>query len=47
MINSGVVQPYRNIVENPGNISYMIPKSAIQSGAVKYAGLHESKGKGK
>lgn len=35
----GVVTPYRNRAEDPGSISYMVPKSAIRSGAVRYKGV--------
>lgn len=33
------VTPYRNRVEDPGSISYMVPKSAIWGGAVRYKGV--------
>jgi len=35
----GVVTPYRNRIEDPGSISYMVPKSAIKGGAVRYKGV--------
>jgi hypothetical protein len=37
-LKHGRVQPYRNKVEDAGSVSYMIPKSAISEGRVKYVG---------
>lgn len=37
-LQHGRVQPYRNNVEDEGSISYMIPKSAIGTGRVRYVG---------
>lgn len=33
----GVILPYRNRVEDKGNVSYIVPKSAV-GGAVRYVG---------
>lgn len=38
-VQTGKVIPYRNTHEDRGSISYMVPKSAIRSGKVKYAGV--------
>ena len=35
---SGQVHPYRNAVEDVGNVSVSIPRSAVDSGGVRYAG---------
>lgn len=40
-LKHGRVQPYRNKVEDRGSISYMIPKSAVGTERVKYAGVSE------
>lgn len=40
-LQHGRVQPYRNKAEDAGSISYMIPKSAINAGHVKYTGVSE------
>jgi hypothetical protein len=40
-LKHGLVQPYRNKAEDEGSISYMIPKSAIKAGRVKYAGRQD------
>ncbi len=37
-LEHGKVQPYRNKAEDEGSISYMIPKSEIAKGRVKYVG---------
>jgi hypothetical protein len=37
-LEHGKVQPYRNQAEDEGSISYMIPKSEIAEGRVKYIG---------
>jgi len=39
VVHTGQVFPYRNLGEDPGSISYMVPKSAIKSGAVRYRGF--------
>ena len=41
VVHRGIVTPYRNRGEDPGSISYMVPKSAIQSGAVRYKGFDD------
>lgn len=38
-IRNNMVIPYRNIKEAPGEISYMVPKSLITQGIVKYHGV--------
>lgn len=38
-ITRGKLVPYRNFSEDVGSISYMVPKSAIQSGKVRYVGV--------
>lgn len=35
----GKIIPYRNRVESAGDISYMVPKSAIRSGKVRHVGV--------
>lgn len=35
---SGQVHPYRNAIEDVGNVSVSIPRSAVDSGGVRYAG---------
>lgn len=40
-LEHGKVQPYRNRAEDEGSISYMIPKSEISAGRVKYAGRQD------
>ena len=37
-LEHGRVQPYRNKAEDEGSISYMIPKSEVTAGRVKYVG---------
>lgn len=39
VVNKGVVVSYRNRGEDPGSLSFMVPKSAIASGAVRYKGV--------
>ena len=46
-LKHGRVQPYRNKVEDRGSISYMIPKSAVGTERVKYAGVSEINREGK
>lgn len=36
---SGKIIQYRNRMEDPGSISYMVPKSAIKEGRVRYKGF--------
>ena len=38
-VGTGKVFPYRNLAEDVGSISFMVPKSAIASGAVRYKGV--------
>jgi hypothetical protein len=38
-VTKGRVIPYRNLSEDVGSISYLVPKAAIQSGKVKYVGV--------
>lgn len=38
-IRTGKVLPYRNLVEDAGSISYMVPKDLIKSGKVRYVGV--------
>ena len=38
-VTKGKPIPYRNLSEDVGSISYMVPKSAIQSGKVRYVGV--------
>lgn len=40
-LEHGKVQPYRNRAEDEGSISYMIPKSEISAGRVRYAGRQD------
>lgn len=39
VVRTGQVFPYRNLAEDAGSISFMVPKSAIRSGAVRYRGV--------
>ena len=38
-VRSNLAVPYRNKGEDEGSISWMIPKGAVKSGRIKYAGL--------
>lgn len=38
-VNQSKVIPYRNTTEDAGSISYMVPKSAVTSGRVRYKGV--------
>lgn len=38
-VRSNMAVPYRNKGEDEGSISWMIPKEAVKSGRIKYAGL--------
>lgn len=38
-VNTGKVLQYRNFGEDPGSISFMVPKSAIASGKVRHVGV--------
>lgn len=38
-VNRNAVLPYRNLAESPGSVSFIVPKSAIASGKVKYVGV--------
>lgn len=38
-VRTGQVLPYRNLGEDTGSISFIVPKSAINSGAVRYVGV--------
>ena len=38
-INRNAILPYRNLSESPGSVSFIVPKSAIASGKVKYVGV--------
>lgn len=43
-VNTGKVFPYRNFAEDVGSISYMVPKSAIAEGKVRYVGVKDIQG---
>lgn len=40
-IRTNMAVPYRNKGEDMGSISWMIPKDAVRSGRIRYAGLKE------
>lgn len=40
-VKTGQVLPYRNFAEDIGSISYMVPKSAIKEGKVRYVGVKD------
>lgn len=40
-VRTGMVTPYRNLSEDTGSISYMVPKSAIASGKVRHVGVKD------
>lgn len=41
-VRTEMAVPYRNKGEDKGSISWMVPKSAIRSGNIRYKGLKES-----
>lgn len=43
-VRTGQVLPYRNFGEDAGSISYMVPKSAIREGRVRYIGVKDIQG---
>ena len=43
-VKTGKVLPYRNLAEAPGSISYIVPKSAIKEGKVRYVGVKDIQG---